>query len=205
MVEKANIPATTVRYYTELGILSIAGYTEGKHALYDERTTLEKIKLVNELSKRNLELPHIKEYISGTRKNRRIAIIDDDATFSQTIKDHLSHAHPEWVIAVSNDVFEAGNMLAEFLPDLVILDLYMPGVKGFKICEFIRAHPILKSIKVVSLTSYNTEKNKNMILQAGADAYLSKTDGLKPLDAMINELLVSRDPLFGNTTFDQKK
>ena len=58
------------------------------------------------------------------------------------------------------DGFDAGVKIAEFKPDLVILDLVMPNMDGFEACRRIKTNPNLKTTKVLILTGYDTKENR---------------------------------------------
>ncbi len=60
------------------------------------------------------------------------------------------------------------------LPDLILLDLYLPGKSGFEVIKEIKANPRLRDIPVVVLTNSQSLKDVNRALKAGADSYLKK-------------------------------
>lgn len=186
---KAKIPVSTIRYYTEQGLISVSAYTDGGQFLYDEEKAMDGIRLIQELSNRGLSIKQIKDFISGQRDVKKIAIVDDDADFAKMIRDFIVKHYPIWDVKISLDVFRAGNMLSEFLPDLVVLDLFLPGVKGFEICKFIRSHPAIKKIKVLAASSHDTKKNKDEIMSCGADAFLGKPVDLDEFLSTLNRLL----------------
>ncbi len=62
----------------------------------------------------------------------------------------------------------------EFKPDLVILDLYMPGMDGFEVCERIKKNSDTSHIKIMALTGFDTPENRDLIMKAGADGYMAK-------------------------------
>lgn len=58
--------------------------------------------------------------------------------------------------------------------DLVILDLMMPGVTGFEVCEQLRSYPSTRSVPILALTGYDTLQNEEKIKAAGATGYMAK-------------------------------
>lgn len=104
----------------------------------------------------------------------KFLIVDDEADSRLLLKRLLRAAYPDSEIAEAADGFEAGHKVHSFLPTLITLDLNLPGVDGFRICELIRADEGLKDIKILAVTGYNQEDGKERVLGAGADDFLGK-------------------------------
>jgi len=88
---------------------------------------------------------------------------------------------------VASDGFEAGLKVMEFNPGLIILDLFMPGMDGFEVCKRIKGNPETSHIKILAITGFDTKENRNRIMAAGADAYMTKPFNLNTLLEGINE------------------
>ncbi|MFH1541168.1 MAG: response regulator [Elusimicrobiota bacterium] len=170
--QKADVPLSTIRHYTDLGILEVSDKTDGGQRLYDEERTLEQLVRIKHLSYRGYTLSQIKEMFESGEIKRRILIIDDDLDVVDLIKAIL--IDESWEFKHASDGFEAGKILLDYLPDLITLDLVMPGMDGFKVCQNIRNDPLTKNIKILSITAYDTSEYKEKILQVGADEYLPK-------------------------------
>ena len=104
--------------------------------------------------------------------SKKILIVDDDSHIQKLLTKILSAQKYE--TAVASDGFEAGVKVTEFKPGLIILDLFMPGMDGFEVCKRIKKNPLSSQIKILAITGYDTEENKNRILEAGADCYVVK-------------------------------
>ena len=102
----------------------------------------------------------------------RILIVDDDPTIQKTLTQTLFNYKYETETA--GDGFEAGIKTVQFKPDLIILDLIMPEMDGFEVCRYLKNDPTTSSVKILILTGYDTEENREKILEAGADDFLSK-------------------------------
>ena len=72
------------------------------------------------------------------------------------------------------DGFSAGRLVHVFAPDLVILDLLLPGVDGFQVCKMIRQDAETKSTKILAVTGYDSPEIRSKIIDSGADDYLGK-------------------------------
>ncbi|MDD4891750.1 MAG: response regulator, partial [Phycisphaerae bacterium] len=86
----------------------------------------------------------------------------------------------------ANDGFSAGEIIATARPQVVVLDLRMPGMDGFEVCRKIMARPETASTVVIAMTALHSAKAKKEIIDCGADVYLTK-----PLDKEV--LLASVD------------
>lgn len=122
-------------------------------------------------------------------EDTRILIVDDEKLVIQTVRDYMEAANPSYIISSAADGFEAGRMLTKVNPDLVILDLFMPGINGFNLCRNIRNDPHTKHIKIIAITGYPTEENVGKVKEAGADAVLPKPFEMEELDKLIKKLL----------------
>ena len=79
----------------------------------------------------------------------------------------------------------------EFKPGLVILALFMPDMDGFDVCERLKGNSSTSDIKILAITGYDTEENKDRIMQVGADGYLVKPIGKSKLINKIKDLFKS--------------
>jgi excisionase family DNA binding protein len=104
--------------------------------------------------------------------NNRILVVDDEPSIQRVLSQMLSKQAYETEAA--SDGFEAGIKLVKFKPSLVVLDLFMPGMDGFEVCKRIKENPDTSHVKVLAITGYHTRKNKDRIMKAGADDYLTK-------------------------------
>lgn len=189
LAEKSGIPISTIRHYLDLKLLQIAQQTEGGHYLFNEET-LERIEFIRNLLNKGWDLGEIKEYLDPNRKQKRIIIVDDEKNYAKVMEAILSKMHSEWKIKIVTNVFDAGHVLMEFMPDLVILDIGLPGMEGNDICKFIKNNKKLKFTKVLAVTSNDTEESRRKMLQAGADAYMPKLMELQDILNKIDELFI---------------
>lgn len=102
----------------------------------------------------------------------RVLIVDDDPVIRKVTSEILSGYKYE--TETSADGFEAGIKVVQFKPDLVILDLIMPRMDGFEVCRYLKKDPTTSGIKILVLTGFDTEENREEIMEAGADDYLAK-------------------------------
>ena len=142
--------------------------------------------------------------LKDTPSERVILIVEDDADFRRVVKDLVKIRYGEGLsVFEADDGFMAGKMTEELGPDVVILDLYLPGINGFKVCEDIRRDPDLRGTRILAISGHNTEEIRARILKAGADDFLPKPFGLDQLGLALDALLkrnvdTAKQPLNGS-------
>jgi two-component system, OmpR family, alkaline phosphatase synthesis response regulator PhoP len=116
-----------------------------------------------------------------------ILIIDDEEDIRDILKYNLEKEG--FSVEVAKDGDEGLTKLKIFLPDLVILDVMMPGLNGIEVCEMIRTNPKFDKLVICMLTARNEDYSHIAGLDAGADDYVAKPVKPKVLISRINALL----------------
>ncbi|MDR3200246.1 MAG: response regulator [Spirochaetales bacterium] len=140
--------------------------------------------LIAFMEARDMRIPP--EILSLCPGKQRVLIIDADETHSAQIKDALSAAFPDFVIFQAFDGLEAGKLLVEEKPSLVILDINLPGFDGQKICKKIKDLLDDSASKILTMAQTGDTKLKNVILENGADAFLMKPLNIEELTGIIS-------------------
>ena len=117
----------------------------------------------------------------------KIHVADDDVDILALVVGHLKKSASE--IHQASDGDEALRLAKETKPDLVVLDVMMPGMSGWEVCRAIRENESLKDIGVLMLTGIGQRLNEMTSPLYGADAYLDKPFDLETPDGKIRELL----------------
>lgn len=104
---------------------------------------------------------------------RRILVVDDEAEVVQVMVKGLRRTG-QYEVATAADGFEAGLQVARFNPELILLDLVMPNLDGFRICRLIKSNPQTRHIKILVLTGYASDENRQKALECGADFFMAK-------------------------------
>ncbi|MFN2309383.1 MAG: response regulator [Gammaproteobacteria bacterium] len=111
------------------------------------------------------------------RGGAKILVVEDDPQQAAYVYENLQ-GHPGIeAVELAGNGFEAGHRLHSFRPNLMLLDLMMPGMDGYSVCRSLKADPMTHNIRVLAMTGYPNEENVQRILDAGAEACLPK-----PLD-----------------------
>ena len=117
-------------------------------------------------------------------KNSRILIVEDEESISQLIQMVLASDGFENV-KVCFDGINALNLMEQWTPDIVLLDVMLPGIDGFGVCQKIKANPILANVKVIMLTARKLEEDVLKGFEQGAIDYITKPFSNKILLARI--------------------
>ena len=117
-------------------------------------------------------------------KAARILIVDDEAAMRRLLQTSLSSYG--YVVATASDGTEAVEKVTSWRPELIILDLGLPKLSGLDVCRSVR---MWSSVPIIILSVQDTERDKVVALDEGADDYLTKPFGLSELMARIRVAL----------------
>ena len=104
----------------------------------------------------------------------RILIVDDNQDLAECMLLQLQGQDESLDIKLADDGFEAGRIIESFKPNIVLLDLMMPGLDGFQVCRRLKRSASTKGIRIIAMTGYKSDKNFQRILSEGAEACLAK-------------------------------
>ncbi len=124
--------------------------------------------------------------------SKRILVIEDHEDNRQIMNDTLSRAGFEVIEAVTG---EMGVAEAESVhPDLILMDIQLPGIDGYEATRLIKAKPALRHIPIIVVTSYALSGDEVKAKEAGCDAYLAKPFRPRELLATVCEFLPEAPP-----------
>jgi DNA-binding response OmpR family regulator len=120
---------------------------------------------------------------------KRILIADDEPNIVVSLEFLMRQKGHD--IRVVNDGAAALAAVAEFAPDLILLDVMMPRISGYDLCQKIRENPAWQGIKIIMLSAKGRDVEVTKGLAVGADAYVTKPfstrDLLDKVQAMLGE------------------
>ncbi|WP_168795984.1 phosphate regulon transcriptional regulator PhoB [Paraburkholderia aromaticivorans] len=121
-----------------------------------------------------------------------VLIVEDEPAIIELLAANLKHAgmHP----LPARDVTVASALIAEVLPDLIVLDWMLPGMSGLQFMRLLRADFRTRDVPVIMLTARDEEQDRVDGLETGADDYLAKPFSPKELVARIKAVLRRRAP-----------
>jgi len=109
---------------------------------------------------------------------KKILIVDDEPEMVNMLKMRFEANNYE--IASANDGEEALKKVEEFTPDLIILDLMLPKIDGYKVCTMLKQDEKYKKIPILMLTARSLHLDKVVGIECGAEGYVTK-----PFDAEV--------------------
>jgi len=119
--------------------------------------------------------------------SKRILVIEDHEDNRRILRDLLTSAGYETIEAVTG---EDGVALADtHRPDLILMDIQLPGLDGYEATRRIKANPALRHIPVIAVTSYALSGDDVKAREAGCDAYVTKPFSPRALLAKVREYL----------------
>lgn len=113
----------------------------------------------------------------------RILVVDDEPDLLVLLEEHLTQEGFDVITASAG--MQAISMARAERPDLILLDVMMPGVSGFDVCNILQDFPETAEIPVIFLTAVAETKRKVMGLNLGADDYITKPFDLHELTARV--------------------
>jgi DNA-binding response OmpR family regulator len=120
----------------------------------------------------------------------RILIVDDEPNIVLALE--LLMKREGYAVQSVDDGQKAFDAVREFRPDLILLDIMMPKMDGYEVCQRIRADASLKDVSIIMLTAKGREVEREKGLALGADYYVTKPFSTREVMMMIKEVLSSR-------------
>ncbi|MDB4955985.1 MAG: Acetolactate synthase large subunit protein [Myxococcales bacterium] len=118
--------------------------------------------------------------LAGTMQLRRVLIVDDDELQLRAIQ-RLLRSHKQLEVTVANNAIDALLQVGAVKPDLVVMDVYMPGLDGLEACRRIKANPETRDINVILASATMTPDLENIAREAGALRAIAKPLTLEAL------------------------
>ena len=104
---------------------------------------------------------------------RKLLIVDDDQDLVELMMDSFAR-DGRFEIKSANNGFDAGMLVREFRPDLVILDVMLPDINGKEVCQRVRSDETMKSLKIICISGMVEQDKIQDLMMAGADDFMNK-------------------------------
>jgi two-component system cell cycle response regulator DivK len=117
--------------------------------------------------------------------SRRILLVEDHEDNRRIVRDLLTPAGYEVVEALTGE--DGVTMAGTHRPDLILMDIQLPGLDGYEATRRIKADPALRAIPIIAVTSYALSGDDVKAREAGCDAYVTKPFSPRALLAKIRE------------------
>jgi CheY-like chemotaxis protein len=119
-----------------------------------------------------------------------ILICDDEPSLRELMRISLA---PDYSFAEAEDTAEALAKIERLLPDLVLLDMMMPGGSGLDVLERVRSDPRISRTPIVIVSAFASDGDRVKARDAGASGFLGKPFEPEELASLVEELLAERD------------
>ncbi len=136
----------------------------------------------------------IPDELSQDSGKRKVLVVDDEASIRDVLAEHLANRTTPYEVQTAADGFEAGRTVANFHPDVVLLDLRMPGLDGFQICRTIKADPATSNTTVIAMTGYFSPETEARILECGALRCFAKPIEPSTISTFIDSVFEQQRP-----------
>ncbi|MEN8210412.1 MAG: response regulator [Thermodesulfobacteriota bacterium] len=173
-----NVSSKTIINWME------AGHIEA-HSTVGGHRRIKRSNLETYMRSQGIPIPEEKD--EGTRK--KILVVDDDLIIVESIVQALEEDEFNYDVISASDGFEAGLQVNHFNPDLLILDIMMPDIKGYEVCKKIKTNDKTKNTKIIVLSAYLDDEKFAQMKEHGADVCFSKPLTLAKLKDEVAKLL----------------
>jgi CheY-like chemotaxis protein len=182
IAEVSGILPSKIRFYTHMGLLCAKSTTRGGHKLYDKDITLQMLGRIKFLMTQGRKIEDMRHEIDWSQANTKVLVIDDEPMFCESMKEMIKANLKDFEVKTALDGFSAGSILNSYLPDLILVDVVLPGSDGYEICRQIKSKELFKRVKVVLVTGHADLITREKMEVFGVDGFM-----LKPV--RVSELL----------------
>ncbi|HUX52108.1 MAG TPA: response regulator [Spirochaetia bacterium] len=158
----------------------------GQYRVYSED-------LVEFLSSRGMRMPQeLQRILEEQTSIDTVMVVDDDRDLNNLITQYIEREYPNYSVFQAFDGFEAGRLISEHKPGIVILDIDLPGVNGHKLCKSIKEDTALNNPIIISISGLDDPEQAAQMLRNGADAFIAKPLELEKLTDILENLVQKR-------------
>ncbi|HEX2896458.1 MAG TPA: response regulator [candidate division Zixibacteria bacterium] len=119
----------------------------------------------------------------------KVMVVDDEPEITEIVETFLTEAG--YKVAVANSGSEAIKKAKEFKPDVILLDIMMPGMDGYAVCQQLKKEPHFGNTPVIFLTGKDKEDDMGRSFKSGGDMYIKKPFSCERLLEIVNIVLMS--------------
>jgi type II secretory ATPase GspE/PulE/Tfp pilus assembly ATPase PilB-like protein len=158
------------------------GFAEPAHTVAPEELTAH-FELLEEPEPPRVSGPH-------GLPARKVLLVDDEDSLRKVVKDLLER--DGYIVSEARDGVQALDQVDRVGPDIIVLDLNMPGLDGYGVLSHLRSRPATADIPVIVLTAKSDEDNEVRVFELGADDFLTKPFRARALSARLEAVLGRR-------------
>ena len=150
---------------------------------------IERLDLIREIHSDSLSVALSNLRSLALERAPRILCVDDDTFFMKLLTKTLQQSSGRYSIQQARNGIDLFQYLEKFIPDMILLDLHMPGMDGLEICRFLKSRKTLRSIPVIVITGSPRQEDLERARGAGADRVLTKPLSRVSLELEMENLL----------------
>ena len=149
--------------------------------------------LADFLNDRKMRMPpELQKILDEQMSIEIVLIVDDDRESNTALRRGLEAINDGFTIHQAFDGFDAGRMTAEKKPQLILLDINLPGIDGFRLCKNFKEDESLNNPLIISISGMDNPELAQKIMESGADAFFAKPIDISKLASKIEELARTR-------------
>ena len=141
------------------------------------------------------QLEHIDQSNGNTSENKipTVLVVDDSITIRKVTTRFLERNN--YKVVTAKDGIDAIQVLQDFTPDMILLDIEMPRMDGYELATYVRSTKRLKDVPIIMITSRTGEKHRQRALDIGVQQYLGKpyneTELLSNIETVLHQNVIS--------------
>lgn len=121
--------------------------------------------------------------------HRQVLVLDDEPMMTKLIEKGFSRHKDRYQVQVSNNPVDALVMVGKKLPDLLIMDLMMPVMDGFQVCQILKSSPATKDMKIVAISGRKLTPAQQEFLARNVDEFVQKPFEMSDILATVDRIL----------------
>ena len=126
-----------------------------------------------------------------TEETAKILVVDDEEDVTELVAYHMEANG--WLVETLTEPARILEVSRRFSPDLIVLDVMMPGVDGLQLCRMFKADPLTRDVPIILLTARAEEEDRVQGFETGADDYVCKPFSPRELTLRVRRLLRRRE------------
>lgn len=119
---------------------------------------------------------------------RKALVVDDDEELVELIRDALDR-DGRFEVRIANNGFDAGMMVKEYRPDIIVLDVMLPDINGKEVCQRVRSDTNLDDVKIICISGMVEQDKVEDLYQSGANEFMQKPFDIEKLVDQMCKLL----------------
>ena len=125
--------------------------------------------------------------LSGRGRGAKVLLVEDEEQLRRVMKDLLEREG--YIVSEARDGVQALDEVDRHAPDIIVLDLNLPGLDGYSVLQQLRSRPATRGIPVMVLTAKGDEDNEVRVFDLGADDFITKPFRARALSARLEAVL----------------